>query len=54
MHLFARTFAGFRVNAVRSGLTATAAGACKALSHGDLLDRVKRGLRHRMARGRPG
>ena len=54
VHLFAGTFRGFRVNALRSGLTATAAGARKALARGDVLDRLKRGWRDRLARGRPG
>ena len=52
VHLFARSLRGVRVNALRSGLTAAAAGGRKALSRGDALDRLKRGWRDRLSRGR--
>ena len=47
--LYAPTFTGLRVGAVRSGLAAATAGGNRVL-RGDALTRLKRGWRDRLAR----
>jgi CelD/BcsL family acetyltransferase involved in cellulose biosynthesis len=51
VHLFVRSLRGLRVNALRSGILATSAGARAALTRGGALDRLKRGWRERLSGG---
>jgi CelD/BcsL family acetyltransferase involved in cellulose biosynthesis len=48
VHLYAPSLRGLRVNAARSGLAATAAGARRVLARGNALERLKQGWRGRL------